>query len=482
MDCRVGDDWLVDSLIRYENIWMYGLQDSSKCLSWMSDKELLVASFHGGDSGRKNEIVELVVGDTLLASTIQHQDKQMAGARRDFSVQRGHFTKEPVHHMATFPHLRTFVTSGCPSGGVNVWTAEEKKPTADQCPGKSSLCVSQSGVPLLSSAPSSTRLLVSRTDGDSVVVDVTTGQQTWSQDSSRTKQVGGGGELLSSLGWTDSDHTFFTCQLRSGLVSTVDTRQKSGCALSIVPAPCCSNQPSSASDNAVTGNDAALAEQHCGMAGSQSSAADIADTPPSSATCAEMHRKHGATCTGSDRGLIASCCGCGCVQVSDMRQTKHQQPLALHDLSPCLIRLNQQAAGHETMDGWEHSTGTAARVHCTTDHRTSNIQLQFSPTAPDLLSVSGLDSGVHVLSVKQLCSQASQTQSGSSTTPSSSTSVFTHDGHLANADLESVSPSSPLVVLQHSWHPTEKNLLFSAASDGSLHAWQPRLPEGMCSS
>ena len=22
---------------------------------------------------------------------------------------------------------RTFVTSGCPSGGVNVWTAEEKK-------------------------------------------------------------------------------------------------------------------------------------------------------------------------------------------------------------------------------------------------------------------------------------------------------------------------------------------------------------------
>ena len=38
MDCRVGDDWLVDSLIRYENIWMYGLQDSSKCLSWMSDK------------------------------------------------------------------------------------------------------------------------------------------------------------------------------------------------------------------------------------------------------------------------------------------------------------------------------------------------------------------------------------------------------------------------------------------------------------
>ena len=42
-------------------------------------------------------------------------------------------------------------------------------------------CVSQSGVPLLSSAPSSTRLLVSRTDSDSAVVDVTTGQQTWSQ-------------------------------------------------------------------------------------------------------------------------------------------------------------------------------------------------------------------------------------------------------------------------------------------------------------
>ena len=44
---------------------------------YTSISELLVASFHGGDSGRKNEIVELVVGDTLLASTIQHQDKQV---------------------------------------------------------------------------------------------------------------------------------------------------------------------------------------------------------------------------------------------------------------------------------------------------------------------------------------------------------------------------------------------------------------------
>ena len=198
--------------------------------------------------------------------------------------------------------------------------------------------------------------------------------------------MGGGGELLSSLGWTDSDHTFFTCQLRSGLVSTMDTRQKSGCALSIVPAPCCS-QSSSTSDNAVASNGAALAEQHPGLAGSRSSAADIANTPPSSAACAETHRNHGATCSGSDRGLIASCCGCGCVQVSDMRQTKHQQPLALHDLSPCLIRLDQQAAGHGTMDDWEHSAGSAASVHCTTDYRTSNIQLQVSRRALFILLI-----------------------------------------------------------------------------------------------
>lgn len=45
--------------------------------------------------------------------------------------------------------------------------------------------------------------------------------------------------------------------------------------------------------------------------------------------------------------------------------------------------------------------------------------------------------------------------------------VFVHEGHVKNGSND----LSKVKVVTHSWHPTE-NVVLSAATDGSLHAWQ----------
>ncbi|XP_022345130.2 integrator complex assembly factor WDR73-like [Crassostrea virginica] len=69
-----------------------------------------------------------------------------------------------------------------------------------------------------------------------------------------------------------------------------------------------------------------------------------------------------------------------------------------------------------------------------------------------LYSVSGFDGNVYLYAV---------------TSPSAE---FVHEGHCKNCSVD-LDPSN-LNVVTHSWHPME-NVILSAASDGSLHAWQP---------
>lgn len=64
-------------------------------------------------------------------------------------------------------------------------------------------------------------------------------------------------------------------------------------------------------------------------------------------------------------------------------------------------------------------------------------------------SVSGFDGNVYLFS-------------SDSTSP-----VFVHEGHVKNGSND----LSKVKVVTHSWHPTE-NVVLSAATDGSLHAWQ----------
>ena len=49
--------------------------------------------------------------------------------------------------------------------------------------------------------------------------------------------------------------------------------------------------------------------------------------------------------------------------------------------------------------------------------------------------------------------------------------LFKHEGHVMNQDDQ----SNPLLVVKHLWHPWQQDLVMSAATDGSLHAWQYQL-------
>lgn len=49
--------------------------------------------------------------------------------------------------------------------------------------------------------------------------------------------------------------------------------------------------------------------------------------------------------------------------------------------------------------------------------------------------------------------------------PTKGKAIFCHEGHVVNSEEEHVGIST------HMWHPTIEDLVLSAASDGSLHAW-----------
>ena len=49
--------------------------------------------------------------------------------------------------------------------------------------------------------------------------------------------------------------------------------------------------------------------------------------------------------------------------------------------------------------------------------------------------------------------------------------LFQHEGHVMNQENQ----SDPLLVVKHLWHPWQQDLVMSAATDGSLHAWQYQL-------
>ena len=49
--------------------------------------------------------------------------------------------------------------------------------------------------------------------------------------------------------------------------------------------------------------------------------------------------------------------------------------------------------------------------------------------------------------------------------------LFKHEGHVMNQ----TDHSNSLLVVKHLWHPWQQDLVMSAATDGSLHAWQYQL-------
>nr|XP_055036962.1 WD repeat-containing protein 73 [Misgurnus anguillicaudatus]XP_055036963.1 WD repeat-containing protein 73 [Misgurnus anguillicaudatus] len=106
------DDWFIESLNTYKDLHVFQLEHPTKVIEWTGDKSICVAGYNG----TRNEILELLLPLKLYAG-----DNQGLCAERDFKVQHGGFSEEPVECLIHIPGTRCVVTSGGSSSTLQIW-------------------------------------------------------------------------------------------------------------------------------------------------------------------------------------------------------------------------------------------------------------------------------------------------------------------------------------------------------------------------
>ncbi|XP_076594379.1 integrator complex assembly factor WDR73 [Chaetodon auriga] len=106
------DDWFIESLKTYKDLYVYQLESPTQVIEWTSGRTVCVA----GDSSSKNEILELRLPPKLFAG----ENKGLC-AERDFRVVHGGFTDGPVRCLRHVPGTRCVVTNDGLSSDLQVW-------------------------------------------------------------------------------------------------------------------------------------------------------------------------------------------------------------------------------------------------------------------------------------------------------------------------------------------------------------------------
>ncbi|ROL47573.1 WD repeat-containing protein 73 [Anabarilius grahami] len=99
-------------VFRYKDLHLFQLEHPTKVIEWTGDKSICVAGY----TGAKSEILELLLPLKLYAG-----DNQGLCAERDFKVQHGGFSEEPVECLIHIPGTRCLVTSGSSSSTLQIW-------------------------------------------------------------------------------------------------------------------------------------------------------------------------------------------------------------------------------------------------------------------------------------------------------------------------------------------------------------------------
>nr|XP_046255531.1 WD repeat-containing protein 73 isoform X1 [Scatophagus argus] len=106
------DDWFIESLKTYKDLFVYQLEGPSRVIEWTSRQTVCVA----GCTSSKNEILELRLPQKLFATG----NKGLC-AERDFKVVHGGFTDGPVCCLRHVPGTRCVVTNDGRSSDLQVW-------------------------------------------------------------------------------------------------------------------------------------------------------------------------------------------------------------------------------------------------------------------------------------------------------------------------------------------------------------------------
>ncbi|XP_022531692.2 WD repeat-containing protein 73 [Astyanax mexicanus] len=107
-----AEDWFMDSLHMYKDLHVFQLEHPTKVIEWTSEKSICVAGY----SSPKNEILELLLPLKLYAG-----GKQGLCPERDFKVEHGGFSEEPVECLRHIFGKRCLVSSGRNSSKLQVW-------------------------------------------------------------------------------------------------------------------------------------------------------------------------------------------------------------------------------------------------------------------------------------------------------------------------------------------------------------------------
>ncbi|XP_050949911.1 WD repeat-containing protein 73 [Labeo rohita] len=107
-----SDDWFMESLNAYKDLHLFQLEHPTKVIEWTGDKNICVAGY----TGARSEILELLLPLKLYAG-----ENQGLCAERDFKVQHGGFSEEPVENLIHIPGTRCAVTSGSSSSTLQIW-------------------------------------------------------------------------------------------------------------------------------------------------------------------------------------------------------------------------------------------------------------------------------------------------------------------------------------------------------------------------
>ncbi|KAJ1120394.1 hypothetical protein NDU88_008564 [Pleurodeles waltl] len=122
------EEWLVESIRLYKDLHAFELHDPTRVIEWTGEKTVCVAGY---EIGKRIEILELQLPQKLYA-----KENQGLCPERDFKVQHGCLSDQPVWSLKHVPNTSLLLTSGPASRALHVWqvSADDSDVIKPMCP------------------------------------------------------------------------------------------------------------------------------------------------------------------------------------------------------------------------------------------------------------------------------------------------------------------------------------------------------------
>ncbi|XP_064394692.1 WD repeat-containing protein 73-like isoform X2 [Halichondria panicea] len=217
------DDWLVRSMSRYENLYMFELPQPTKCIEWSQlGTAICVAGCVATTETTSTEITQLALPEKLLPSK-----DETHWAKRDFRLINGALSRTPITSLKHLLSTDTLASSGGESV-ITLWRADQLDTDCLKETGKLQLTLP----PSLSSKDTSHTFIDISIQCPNILLTALSSSLCTVQtlDMATAKPVfmlEGADEALHGLAFVpNSDEVFMTCSGENGRLQMWDSRNK----------------------------------------------------------------------------------------------------------------------------------------------------------------------------------------------------------------------------------------------------------------